>query len=201
MIVTGELKEGEKVPVTALAAEFDVSLTPLREALKVLAEEQLLELTPNRGARVVPVTIQETRSLFEVMAGLEGTAAKLAAGRITAEQLASLEDLHTRMRKHYEAGEKEPYFRLNRAVHDAIVDYAGNSILSHLRSKLAVQAERLRFISVMDGALRAQAMQAHEDVMEALRDRDGDRAMAVWSQHLAAACVECCAVLSERNIG
>ncbi len=201
MIVTGELKEGQKVPVNALAAELDVSPTPLREALKVLAEEQLLELIPNRGARVVPVTIQETRSLFEVMAGLEGTAAKLAAERITPEQFELLENLHAKMREHYEAGDKEPYFRLNRAIHDAIVKYAGNSILSHLRSRLAVRAERLRFISVMDGALRAQAMQAHEDVMVALRERDGQRAMKVWSDHLAAASVECCSVLSGRNVG
>ena len=200
MIVTGELKEGEKVPVNALAAELDVSPTPLREALKVLAEEQLLELIPNRGARVVPVTIQETRALFEVMAGLEGTAAKLAAERITPEQFQTLEDLHAKMCKHYEAEEKEPYFRLNRVIHDTIVKYANNAILSHLRSRLAVRAERLRFISVMDGALRAQAVRAHADLIEALRDRDGQRAMQIWSDHLAAASVECCAVLAERNV-
>lgn len=187
MIVSGELKGGEKVPVGVLSKEIGVSLTPLREALKVLAEEQLVELSPNRGARIVPITIEDARSIFEVISALEGAAAELAAERMTAEQLAMLENLHARMRTHFLAGEKEPYFRLNREIHDAIIDYAGNPILSHMRSKLSTRAERVRFMAVMDGTRQPQAMQDHEDVMEAFRKRDGRQAMDVWRRHLAVA--------------
>jgi DNA-binding GntR family transcriptional regulator len=187
MIVSGELKGGEKVPVSALSKEIGVSLTPLREALKVLAEEQLVELSPNRGARVVPVTPEEARSIFEVISALEGAAAELAAKRMTAEQLATMENLHARMRAHYLAGEREPYFRLNREIHNAIVEYAGNPILLHMRSKLSAHAERIRFMAVMEGTRRPQAMQDHEDLMEAFRKRDGRQAMEIWRRHLAVA--------------
>lgn len=187
MIVSGELKGGEKVPVGALAKEIGVSLTPLREALKVLAEEQLVKLTPNRGASVVPVTPEEARSIFEVISALEGAAAELAAERMTEEQLATIENLHASMRAYYLAGEREPYFRLNREIHNAIVEYAGNPILSHMRSKLSAHAERVRFMAVMDGTGRPQAMQDHEDIMEAFRKRDGREAMAIWRRHLAVA--------------
>lgn len=187
MIVSGELAGGEKVPVAELSQEIGVSLTPLREALKVLAGEQLVELTPNRGARVVAVTPEEARAVFEVISSLEGAAAELAAERMNAQQLAVLESLHERMRDYYLSGEKEPYFRLNREIHDAIVEFAGNPVLSHMRGQLSTHAERVRFMAVMDGTRQSQAMQDHEDVMEAFRKRDKRQAMDVWRRHLAVA--------------
>jgi DNA-binding GntR family transcriptional regulator len=200
MIVSGELKPGAKIPVAELSERLDVSLTPLREAMKVLAEEQLIELTPNRGGRVVPVTVEGTRSLFEVMAGLEAMAAELAAERMTDDQLATLEVMHAEMRRCLEVDEKEGYFALNRKIHDAIVDCVANPILTNLRSKLAVRAEQIRYISVQGGARRRQALQDHEDLMEALRRRDASSAYSVWRRHLIGAGEEACEVLSASNL-
>lgn len=197
MIVSGELEPGRKVPFAQLSAQLDVSLTPLREALKVLAEEQLVELTPNRGARVVPVTVEDTRMLFEAISGIESLAAELAAERMTPDELAVLEDVHARMRGHFDAGEKDAYFQLNREIHDLIVDYAHNPIFARLRSKLAVRAERVRFIAVAEGHGWPQAMQDHEDIMAAFRARDPRRAQAIWRQHLIRSGEQTCAVLAK----
>ena len=196
MIVSGMLAAGEKIRVTELSEELDVSLTPLREALKVLAGEQLVELMPNRGARVAPLTVEGTRLLFEVIAGIESNAAELAADRITVEELAEIEDRHARMKRHHENGEKDAYFELNREIHDMIVDFADNPILTQVRSQLAVQAERARFLSVASGAHRLEAMQEHEDVMAALRAHDTDAAREIWKRHLIRSGEEICRVLT-----
>ncbi|WP_347309574.1 GntR family transcriptional regulator [Defluviimonas sp. SAOS-178_SWC] len=197
MIVSGTLAAGDKVPVNDLAAELNVSLTPLREALKVLAAENLIELMPNRGARVAPISVAGTRDLFEVLARLEGLAAELAARNMTEKQLGELEGLHERMRGHHERGEKKPYFALNRQIHDLIVACSGNQILIQTRAQLALRGEQARFISVESGAHRMEAIQDHEDVIEALRRRDAKAAHDIWYGHMIRSGEETCRVLRE----
>lgn len=195
MIVTGELPAGEKIRINELAEDLEVSLTPLREALKVLAGEQLVELMPNRGARVAPMVVEEIRQLFEVIAGIEALAAELTAQRIADSELAQIEDKHARMRQHHEAGEKAPYFELNRQIHDMVVEFSGNPILVQTRAQLALRAERARYIAVASDAHRVEAMQDHEDLMVALRARDAETAHRVWRRHLASSGAETCRLL------
>lgn len=197
MIVSGILPTGEKIRFNELAEELQVSLTPLREALKVLAGEQLVELMPNRGARVAPITVEGTKELFEVIAGIEALAAELTAARITDAQLAGLEQLHETMRGHHERGETAPYFELNREIHDMIVEFAGNEILQEMRAQLARRAERARFISVASGPHRIEAMQDHDDLMQALRARDAKTAHLVWRRHLLSSGEETCRILKD----
>jgi DNA-binding GntR family transcriptional regulator len=201
MIVSGELAAGEKIRVNELAEQLDVSLTPLREALKVLAGEQLVALLPNRGAIVAPLTVEDTRQLFEAIAGIEAMAAELAAKRITPGQLAELEERHERMRSSFESGDNSQYFEMNREIHDMVVEFAGNPILVQIRSQLAIRAERARFMAVASGTHRLEAMQEHEDLMEALRQGDAKRAHDTWRQHLFHAGQETCRLLEEAAEG
>lgn len=184
MIVHGELVEGAKVPVADLAASLGVSLTPLREALKVLAEENLVELLPNRGARVKVHTVEDARQLFEVIAELEALAAELATLKMTERQLAQLEELHARMRGHYDRHERAEYFDLNSRIHRTIIELAGNEVLSATHAKLSVRANRGRFLAIADPVRWAEAMDEHERLMAAFRRRDSAEAMAVWRVHL-----------------
>jgi DNA-binding GntR family transcriptional regulator len=147
MIICGDLVAGEKVPTQALAQSLGVSTTPLREALKVLAEEQLVELLPSRGARVIPFTAEEAVVLFEVIASLESLAAELAATRITQQSLTTLEQLHAQMRLHFEAKEKAPYFALNSRIHDGILKAAANPVLVLAHARLHVRAARGRYMA------------------------------------------------------
>jgi DNA-binding GntR family transcriptional regulator len=82
-IVEGNIADGGRVPERQLCEMLKISRTPLREALKVLASEGLVELLPNRGARVRPLSEQDLGELFDVMGGLEGLAGRLACENIT----------------------------------------------------------------------------------------------------------------------
>jgi len=184
MVVHGELVPGEKVPVAVLSQTLGVSLTPLREALKVLAEEGLVELTPNRGARVISYTAEEAEALFEVIAGLECLAAELATRRMSNEDLANLEDTHKKMRSYFDEEERDKYFELNSIIHETIVRYSSNDILIITHAKLMVRADRGRYIAIIDTERWHEAMAEHEAVMEAFGARDAERASRIWRVHL-----------------
>ena len=101
-----------------LSGLLGVSRTPLREALKLLAAEGLVELRLNRSAVVAPVRCEEIAELFEAVSGIERIAAELAAVRMTARDLQRLRDLHERMERFHEAGELRDYFDLNQQIHE-----------------------------------------------------------------------------------
>lgn len=184
MIVHGDLAAGEKVPVGALSAQLGVSPTPLREALKILGEEGLVELLPNRGARVAPFTSEQATALFEVIAGLEGLAAELATKRMGEADLAELEELHARMRDAFAARKRQHYFELNNRIHDAIVALSRNDVLIPTHQRLLVRARRGRYIAIVDPGRWEEAMAEHEAVMDAFRRRNAAKAAKVWRQHL-----------------
>ena len=103
LIIKGELAPGSRVPERVLCEKFGVSRTPLREALKVLASEGLIDLLPNRGARIVDLTEDDIEEMFQVMGALESLAGELAARKITEEDLAELRALHYQMALHSNA--------------------------------------------------------------------------------------------------
>ncbi|WP_112324286.1 GntR family transcriptional regulator [Oceanibium sediminis] len=192
MIVVGELAPGEKIKVAELAEGLDVSLTPVREALKILNKEGLVELTTNRGASVPDITVEGTRSLFEVISRLEALAAELAAERITEEELQSLEDLHAQMTESYKASDLASYFDLNLRIHNLVVDAAKNPDLTRVRTSLSFHVERARFLSVATASHRQKSMEDHEGLMLALRNRDAVAARDIWQEHLISTGEEAC---------
>lgn len=198
-IITGRLEPGAKLAVGALAEEIGVSVTPLREALKVLSTENLIDLTPNRGASVAPVSEQQTRHLFEVIAGIEALAAELACRRMTGAELAELRRLHDEMGKLADTGDRIGYFGLNRTIHDKIVDFARNPILRDQRCRLAQQAERVRYLALGRDARRSEAFREHLALMAAFADRDADRAGRIWRRHLIASGEQTIDLLSQRS--
>lgn len=201
MIVHGDLKPGEKVPFAALAADLGVSLTPLREACKVLAEDGLVEQTPNRGVRILPYTAAEATALFEVIAELESLAARLAALRMSDDDLANLEALHEQMRGEYESRSKDTYFDINSRIHRTIVALSGNAVLIGTHTKLMVRANRGRYIAIVNEDRWSEAMEEHEAVMDAFRRRDSEAAHSIWRTHLARSGEAVSAVLEQYDAG
>jgi DNA-binding GntR family transcriptional regulator len=183
-IISGVMKPGEKLAVNELALNIGVSATPLREAIKLLAAENLIEIEPHRGASVALITIEQTRHLFEVISGIESLAAELATTRMTESERDQLLALHEKMRSHFKDESPAKYFDCNRQIHDAIVAYARNPILSEHRDKLAQQAARVRFFALKDSRRREEGMQEHEDLMRAFEKRDSDAARSIWRKHL-----------------
>src|ERR1700756_3865161 len=94
MLLDGDIPPGARIPERELCEKLEISRTPLREALKVLAAEGLVQLLPNRGARAARFTDRDMRDLFEVCQGLEALAGELAAERITEPQVSDIAAAH-----------------------------------------------------------------------------------------------------------
>ncbi len=185
LIIDGELKAGAKVPEAQLCTTFGVSRTPLREALKVLAAEGLVVLTLHRGASVAKITAQEIDELFPIMGALEALAGELACARLTSRELNKLETLHSDMIRDYRAGDWVAYSKLNRAIHEAIFAIAGNAALSAMYQQLLVRIHAVRFVARKTPERWQEAIEDHEQIMAALRSRDGRRLAATLRDHLA----------------
>lgn len=198
-IITGQLEPGAKLAVGALAEEIGVSVTPLREALKLLSTENLIDLPPNRGAAVAPVSERQTQHLFEVIAGIEGLAAELACRRMTSAELAELRTLHDKMQGLAGTEDRVGYFELNRIIHDRIVDFARNPILREQRGRLAQQAERVRYLALGRSERSSEAFREHLDLMAAFADQDPERARRIWRQHLIASGNQTIELLSQHS--
>lgn len=183
-IVTGRLKPGARIVERRLSAELNVSRTPIREALKLLELDGLVVISRNRGAEVTAFSPIEATRLFDVIAALEGLAARRLAARLPTRTLAELEDLHARMVFHYNRSQIDPYFETNSAIHDLIVAACGNPELAHTHARLMLRARRGRYMAIMSPERWKQSVGEHEALMEALRARDPDAAAAAWTTHL-----------------
>ncbi|MFG1427417.1 GntR family transcriptional regulator [Roseixanthobacter glucoisosaccharinicivorans] len=184
MILGDELQPGDKIPELALCARFGVSRTPLREALKVLAAEGLLVLTPNRGAMVACISNEEIDAYFPIMGALEALAGEIACARITKAQFAKLKAMHDAMVAHYQASEVAPYLNLNKAIHAAFFEIADNAPLTQLYNNLMVRIHAVRFVAKKSPARWREAVDDHERMMEALAERDGPRLGSILRDHL-----------------
>ena len=185
MIQEGELRAGERIPERALCDRFGISRTPLREALKVLATEGLIDLLPNRGAAVSRISAEGLREAFEVMGALEALGGELACARITDAEVAAIRRLHERMVAHHRAGRLNDYFSLNRAIHEAILAAADNRMLSALYGRLRGQVQRARFAANLSEARWRQAVAEHEEMMAALDARDAEKLGRIMKRHLS----------------
>ncbi len=195
-IMRGELPPGGRIVERSLCEAMAVSRTPLREALKLLEAEGLVEISQNKGARIMSFTPAEASNLFEVIAGLESLAAELAVTRMTPADLAELDDLHARMLDHYQRQEKDPYFALNSAIHDTVVRLSANPILISTHASLMLRARRGRYMAIIDPDRWVESVGEHEALMSALHARDGLTAGRVWRRHLMRTGETVCAVLA-----
>ena len=185
LINEGDLLPGARVPERDLCARFKVARTPLRECLKVLAAEGLVDLLPNRGARVATLDDEHLVHLFEVIATLEAEGGRLACQRIGPAELAEVQGMHYRMYAHFLRRELPGYFALNQAIHAAIMRAAGNPVLVATHAGLAGRITRARYMSNRIRPERWQtAMDEHDAILDALTRRDGDALGPLLARHL-----------------
>lgn len=184
LIVEGELAAGEKVPELALCERFGVSRTPLREALKVLAAEGIIELLPNRGAMVAKISDEQVDELFPIMGALEALAGELACARISDAEIKKIRKLHDRMLVHFDRGERAPYARLNQEIHTALFVAAGNAALLTIYQSLMARIHAARFIARKSPEHWQRAIDDHIAMIAALEARDQARIGLLLKQHL-----------------
>lgn len=184
MIVRGHLAPSGSIGEAALCDLLGMSRTPVREALKLLAAEGLVELRSNRGAFVAPVRAEEIPPLFEVVAGIERLGAELAAARASTRDLAGLRQLQERMEAHHDAVELDAYFDLNQQIHCAIVAMAGNEVLTAAHAMLFARVERVRFLALGSRSRWDESVAEHRAVLAALEAREADRAGTAIAAHV-----------------
>lgn len=183
-IVEGMLAPDTKLNERELCEVMGISRTPLREAIKVLAAEGLVEITPNRGASVYRMSEAEIRETFELMSGLEAFSGLLAGERITPEELDEIKVLHQEMLTFYAQGDLHSYYVKNHEIHDRINIAARNGALRQIYTSVNRRLQSLRFRSNLQTAKWGKAIGEHEEMIKALEAHDGARLSAILRQHL-----------------
>ena len=184
MLVENRIAPGAKLNERALSEALNVSRTPLREAIKMLAAEGLVELLPNRGAIAVCLTEADVLNTFEVMAGLEAQSGALAAERVTDAELQEITAMHYEMLAAYIRRDLPAYYQLNAAIHSAINRAAKNPVLTATYQQVNARLQALRFRSNQDEGKWQAAMAEHDDMIAALTARDAATLQRVLMQHL-----------------
>jgi DNA-binding GntR family transcriptional regulator len=185
LIVHGDLAPGERLNERVLCERLKISRTPLREAIKLLATEGLVELLPNRGAivsRLEPAALAQT---FEIMGALESLAGELACRRAPAARIAEIRALHDRMVARHRRGDLAGYFRYNQAIHMEIVEASGNPKLSAIYRQLNANVRRVRYMANLSQARWDAAVREHTAIIVALEARNSRELKALLQDHLA----------------
>jgi DNA-binding GntR family transcriptional regulator len=184
MLVEGRIAPGAKLNERELCELLQISRTPLREAIKCLAAEGLVDLLPNRGAVAVKLSETDVLHAFEILADLEGLSGELAAQRITAADLMQVKALHYEMLAAFTRRDLPVYYRLNAQIHAAINEAARNPLLSKTYREINARVQSLRFRTNQNEAKWTLAVKEHEQMLSALEARDSAALRNILSQHL-----------------
>jgi DNA-binding GntR family transcriptional regulator len=184
MIIQDELTPGMPIRERALAEKLNVSRTPLREALKILSSEGLVELQPRRGATVANPSDQEVRELLQLLGALEGFAGVLACKTATEKDLRELKALHYEMLAAYTRDDRLGYFHRNQDIHHAIVRIARNQALADHHRMMNARVYRARYVCNLETQRWESAIREHEEILEALERRDPAGLRALLETHV-----------------
>ena len=184
LIDSGELAPGGRLNEVELCNDMGVSRTLLREAIRSLATEGLVELQPNRGAIVSVISREDVTEILPIMASLEGVVGRLAAVNMEHEKILQVRNIHNQMIAYYRNEEVDNYFETNRLIHELITEGSGNQTLVDTINNLSAKVRRARFSAYMTDESWAKAVAEHEEMIDALESRDSDRLEAVLIQHI-----------------
>lgn len=184
LVLSGELLPGAKLDEQGLAQRFEVSRTPVREALRQLASSGLIELRRNRGAFVAEVTPERLEEMFVAMAEMEATCARLAAMSMTPVERRGLQRLHERMAGMAARGEVEDFRAANESFHALIYQGAHNSLLEDAVTTLRRRVAAYRRAQFRNAGRLSSSHAEHEAVVRAIVSGEPAKAHAAMLQHV-----------------
>lgn len=185
MIFSKQLRPGQRLPEVLLAEQLEVSRTPVREALRRLANEGLVVLMPNVGASVVTPTRAEMLDTYEVRNVLECLAVRKAAGRIGAVQLARLEEKIEEETEVFALRDLEAYIEINNAFHRIIAEASGNLVLADsIENYLARTFVYMVFFESFFDFDTNPSLEEHRAILSALRAHDAKEAVRLMDRHI-----------------
>lgn len=184
-IMAAEFADGERLDEVSLSERFSVSRTPVREALHALAASGLVEKIPRRGVFVRYASFIKLIEMFDVMAELEAMCGRLAARRITPEDLDRLEAAAVACQKAQDKGDPDEYYRENEHFHHVLYHASGNSFLAQEASKLHKRLKPFRRLQLRVRGRLLQSMQEHREIQDAIQRGDAERASRTLRSHIA----------------
>jgi DNA-binding GntR family transcriptional regulator len=183
-IKNGELNVGAKLNETELAERLGISRSPVREAFRALEEAGLVRLEKNRGVFIRDLSDEEAAELYEVRAGLDEMAGRLLAPRVTPEQMEELKALVSQLETSAVSGGVTPYFVLNIAFHDRMVEMTGNTMLLGLYRQVVNRMHLLRRRGFSLSGSSAASHAEHRVILEALATRNAQATARAMRQHV-----------------
>jgi DNA-binding GntR family transcriptional regulator len=186
IILAGDFAPGEKLNEKVLADRLGVSRGPVRESFQALHARGLVEMIPNRGVFVQRITRHDAVAIYDVRAGIFGTACLLLADRITTAQIAELQSLIAQMDVAGARRDIEAYFPMNIAFHAAIVTGTGNAVLADTYFGLVSRLQLFRARGLVHGGGFENSNVEHRAIVDALDRRDRDAAFKAGFAHVQA---------------
>jgi DNA-binding GntR family transcriptional regulator len=184
MIRKGALKKGDRILEAPMCQAMGVSRTPLREALRILSSEGLIELIPNKGAYVAQPSLKDIGEMFYVMSILEGTCARVCVEKMDDEGLRRLDDLYRKLEEHCQTEDREKYMAVNHSFHSLVQELAGNKVLSEVINALRQKILLYRYRQIYQPNRLKESMQEHRDLQQAFRERNPEGAERFMQEHL-----------------
>lgn len=184
-IVSGRLRPGDRIDEKELCGKFGVSRTPVREAILQLASIGLVALRPRQGAIVARISVRQIVAMWEVLGGLEGLCAELAARRMSPDMRAELSKVHEETKKFVGQNLVEAYDEANRRFHELIYAGAQNDYLAQSVREIRKRMQPYRRLPFQRAGGIERSFAGHENVVKAIVAGDEKTAHAAMREHVA----------------
>lgn len=183
-ILSGKYQQDEELKENTIGLELGVSRTPVREALRQLELEGLVNIIPNKGAYVTGISEKDIHDIYVIRSYLEGLCAKWACQNITEQQLVELEEVIYLSEFHMKKEHYEQILELDNKFHELIYEASGSKILEHVLSDFHHYVQRMRKITLSRMERVSHSNAEHTAILEAIRKRDGELAEKLAHEHI-----------------
>lgn len=183
-IITGRYQQGEELKETAVAEEYGVSRTPVREALRQLELEGLVRMVPNKGAYVDGISAKDVLDIYEIRSRLEGLCARWATEHITREQMERMEEAVYMSEFHYRRGHFDKMAEIDSDFHEIMYEASGSKKLQHVLSDFHRYVYSVRKMSVEAHTRGKTSIEEHRQIAQAIRDKDAELAEQLSNRHI-----------------
>ena len=183
-ILSGKYKEHEELKEVAIGEELGVSRTPVREAFRQLELEGLIQIVPNRGAYVTWITAKDVKDIYMIRSLLEGLCARLAVEKMTKEQMEEMEENIYLADFHASKGHMDQMAELDNRFHDILYEACDSKMLEHTLRDYHQYVLRVRQKTLSTNTRGRASNEEHRQIMEAIKEKDADRAQQLANQHI-----------------
>lgn len=183
-ILNGKYKEHDELREATIGEELGVSRTPVREAFRQLELEGLIHIVPNKGAYVTGITSKDVRDIYMIRAQLEGLCAKWATEHISEAQMQEMEENVYLAEFHAAKGHTEQIASLDNRFHEIMYEACASKMLEHSLKDFHQYVYRIRKQTLAQGARSSASNDEHRKIMEAIKEKDGERACELAKIHM-----------------